>query len=338
MRAPLIITSLFFVIATAAIAQNPYDPGKLDASTSQTATASTGTVSNAGLKIDYQISGIKNINDVKFNQKSWNNPGDTHLVAEPDASDIRITGTVSATEGGTDPYIYRIAYWWNGRPGVSSVMHNLVQKTVTRPFEETFDVSVPVSKGPGILGIQVLLMDDSTPGSPSTLSSALGIEITPGEDAPATPEWTQATGKGPAGLLAVAAAAAALAVVWKAKQKNGKEQKDNTAGYVLQVSESALSLARGQSATLEITAWKVDSKGGYTAAPEAEIRIAPAVQNAGIVIQPASGHGKMTCEVSLNSDSGKIDESTLQITAVAGKSRFSSNVKVSIQNYELEFF
>ncbi len=342
MRVTLILASLFFWLASSAFAQNPYDAGQLDASTSQSSSAPSGTVTNAGLTINYQITGIKNINDVKFNQQAWNRPGDTHLVAEPDADDIRITGTVSATAGGAEPYLYRICYWWSGRPGVSSAMNNLVQKTMTRPFEESFDVSVPVSKGPGRLGIQVLLMDDSTPGSPSTVSSALGLDVTPGEDAVATPQWTQTTGKGPEGLLAVAAAAAAMAAaaaaVWKAKHKEGKGQKDNAAGYILQVSESALTLSRGQSAKLEITAWRVDASGAYTAAPEAEIHIAPAAQNAGIVIQPTIGHGKMTCEVSLNSESGKIDESALQITAIAGKSRFASNVKVSIQNYELEFF
>ncbi|NCA89659.1 MAG: hypothetical protein EOM92_12330 [Gammaproteobacteria bacterium] len=143
---------------------------------------------------------------------------------------------------------------------------------------------------------------------------------------------------GAIGAVAVAVAAAGLASRARRKPptQDKKEQKEpETAGYILQLSHNRLALRAGTPVQLEVAVWRVDSKGQYTLAADARIRL---IAPRGVAVLPAEGRGRMVC--SIEQQNPDIDgDQHLTIEAQAGGESFASEVILSLEAiYQVEFF
>ena len=144
------------------------------------------------------------------------------------------------------------------------------------------------------------------------------------------------------GLAALGLAAAARALVTRAKarpkpksepEKEKKEQE--TVGYILQLSHNRLEMRTGEAAQLEAAVWRVDSKGQYTLASDAQIRLLPPP---GIAALPAQGQGRVTCRIEQR-DPQLSGEHILTVQAQTGGGGYASDVTLSLEaNYRIEFF
>lgn len=106
------------------------------------------------------------------------------------------------------------------------------------------------------------------------------------------PPWKIAVG--------AAAAAAAIAAVAKtlASRRAKKPSRPPQYGYVLQLSAKVVEVEWGVPASLTVTAWRVDERGGHTLASDVPIEIS--TPDSALVIQPRSGTGTLTCQLSLD--------------------------------------
>lgn len=328
--------------------QNPFGDDKLDASTVANETAPSGVLSNSGMTIQYSIEGVKDLKNLSFSElQAWNFPGQADLQASPDAPAISLAGSVSAVSTGhaqsdAQPYNYRISYWYYARAS-GNESHTVVEKTVQRPFAEEFSFAVPIKDGVERVGIQVLFQDNSDPGSPMKPSVSLTLNVKLAEPE-AAPEWTGTSGSGNLGILAIAAAAAAILAGWILRRrrpahivKPDNDRARQTAGYILHASSERLQLRPGQTADLVFTVWRVDGAGNYSPATEAEIAVASPPASSGLQVQPSNGGSPLTCHLTL---AGAPQQASLMldVRARAGGSEYSRQIAVDFEKYEVEFF
>ena len=136
-------------------------------------------------------------------------------------------------------------------------------------------------------------------------------EPSTGPSSPESGNWMTAVGAGAAGAAAVAAAAKVIASIFNrgsGRKKNTKDQKndaDEAIGYVLQVSTEEVDLSSGVPQSLTVTAWAVDTKGGYRPAPRASIEITPSgTASSAVNVNPSSGVGTLNCKIGMGQGGG----------------------------------
>lgn len=163
---------------------------------------------------------------------------------------------------------------------------------------------------------------------------------TPPQDGDGDFPWEVVIG----GLAALGLAAAARALVTRAKARpkakpksepEKKKKEQETAGYILQLSHDRLEMRTGEAAQLEAAVWRVDSKGQYTLASDAQIRLLPPT---GIAALPAQGQGRVTCRIEQR-DPQLGGEHILTVQAQAGGEGYASDVTLCLEaDYRIEFF
>lgn len=126
---------------------------------------------------------------------------------------------------------------------------------------------------------------------------------------PAAPPWKVAAG--------VAAAAAAIAAIARtlASRRAKKPSRPPQCGYVLQLSAKVVEVEWGKPASLTVTAWRVDERGGHTLASDVPITIS--TPDSALVIEPRSGTGTLTCQLSLDGQP-RARTVELEVTAEGG--------------------
>lgn len=111
--------------------------------------------------------------------------------------------------------------------------------------------------------------------------------------------WTVAVGvAGLAAALATIAVAVALGrKLIGPKSHSGKQ--DPPARYILQLSADKLEIIGAGTATLTVTAYRVDSQGTLSPAPTAHLQIQPPPTAGGLHISPSQGQGQMQSTISV---------------------------------------
>lgn len=161
--------------------------------------------------------------------------------------------------------------------------------------------------------------------------------------------WKTAVGMGAAGAAAVAAAAKLLASIFnrgngrKKSVKDKKNETGETVGYVLQLSTEEIDLSSGVPAPLTVTAWAVDSKGGYRPAPRASITVTPSGVAARYVsVKPDRGNGNLACQVATSGGAGTPTEAegslNVSVSAPGGKGAVAQVKLVCARSVTMEFF
>lgn len=320
--------------------QSPFDGGSLDTSQREIPAPSDGEVRrDDGSVIYYSIKGVKSLKTFSFVKLSaWNLPGRLELQGEPEGDRIEVSGSIDVASTGFPEsdranYVYQVSYL--SRAGDKRDNKKVVEKKVNRPFSEKFSFSIPVSSEQQNLSFSISFREDTGPENPMPWSIGVFFSIPPQKIDTAVP-WKEAKGSGNAGKVAVMAAAAALAAAALAKRRKKKPDRGKTAGYVLQLSRDTITLARGETETFEVTAWKVDETQATTLATDARLEIIEP-QLRGLSISPLTGEGKMVVSVQLTGSPDKA-ETRVQIKATAGMSTFSTQVRLQLGEYSLEFF
>jgi len=108
--------------------------------------------------------------------------------------------------------------------------------------------------------------------------------------------------------------------------------------YVLQLSRERVELAPGESKNLTATAWRVLPKGGYTAAPEARVRLRLTPPSGDLHIEPTVGQG--SCRSRISAGYGAREgEFTVAAEATAEGVRATASALVVVRaSHELELF
>lgn len=135
------------------------------------------------------------------------------------------------------------------------------------------------------------------------------------------PPWKIAVG--------AAAAAAAIAAVARtlASRRAKKPSRPPQYGYVLQLSAKVVEVEWGVPASLTVTAWRVDEQGGHSLASDVPITIS--TPDSAVVIQPRSGTGTLTCQLSLDGQP-RARTVELEVTAQGGGRTITANVTAKV--------
>lgn len=122
-------------------------------------------------------------------------------------------------------------------------------------------------------------------------------------------------------------------------KKQAKKEADEPVGYILQLSHDRLTLQPDQPAPFTATAWRVDAKGGYHPAPEAQLRITVPPTMAEVVrVAPAEAKGQLACQITLVQEVS-LEATPLTVTAQAPKGGTTAQVLVEAEPmYVIEFF
>ena len=202
-------------------------------------------------------------------------------------------------------------------------------------------------------------LEDGLAGEPGTAPGTVSVPGNGGVPIPADMPWKTMVGVGAAAVVAIGALAKAMAakaaksaaakvaaatasaksVDKRAEGEKEKEPDDpnRTVGYILQLSANELSLTAGTPASLSVTVWAAKADGSHAMASDAQIRLTPSVNLAGLRIEPSNGVGRLQSTIVWIGGSAPSAAVTLMVTAAVGGGTHTGTVNLALDMAQIVY-